>query len=54
MDKDSDMTIQLRHHKNSDIDRVIKHHGMLYKMEYGWDNNLKTLVAQICADFVLN
>ncbi len=42
----------LRPHAPGDIGWIIHRHGVLYAEEYGWDENLEALAAEIAAAFV--
>ena len=42
----------LRPHQPSDIGWIIHRHGVLYAEEYGWDESLEAMAAEIAAAFV--
>src|SRR5277367_6804540 len=47
----SSLPFVIRVARSEDFDWVVEKHGELYAAEYGWNNNLKEMTAQIVADF---
>jgi DNA-binding MarR family transcriptional regulator/GNAT superfamily N-acetyltransferase len=44
----------LRLHQSGDMGWVVQSHGLLYRQEYGWDEEFEALVAEIVASFIRN
>ena len=44
----------LRLHQSGDMGWVVQSHGLLYRQEYGWDEDFEALVAEIVAGFIRN
>jgi DNA-binding MarR family transcriptional regulator/GNAT superfamily N-acetyltransferase len=44
----------LRPHQSGDMGWVVQRHGELYNREYGWDESMEALVAEIVATFIRN
>jgi DNA-binding MarR family transcriptional regulator/GNAT superfamily N-acetyltransferase len=44
----------LRPPQSGDMGWVVQRHGALYRQEYGWDEQMEALVAEIVADFIRN
>ena len=46
--------VRLRPHRPGDMGWIVSRHGALYAQEYGWDERLEALCAEIVAAFLRN
>jgi DNA-binding MarR family transcriptional regulator/GNAT superfamily N-acetyltransferase len=53
-DADDGPAVSLREHRPGDMGWVVARHGALYPAEYGWDNRIEALTAEIVAGFLKN
>lgn len=44
----------LRPHQSGDMGWIVHRHGVLYRQEFGWDERMEALVAEIAAHFIRN
>jgi len=44
----------LRPHRAGDMGWIVGRHGTVYGEEYGWDETIEALTAEICATFIRN
>jgi|SRR5688572_22829895 len=50
----SESLFELRPPTEADIEWVVRRHGEIYAMEYGWDEGFRDLVAEIADAFLRN
>jgi DNA-binding MarR family transcriptional regulator/GNAT superfamily N-acetyltransferase len=53
-DGEAARTYVLRQHRPGDMGWIVGRHGVLYAQDYGWDERLEALCAEIVAAFVRN